>query len=82
MAALRSLKVETILDSSGAEWHRTSYGIVSPNALMLMREWANDCLWGESSDDPDFIWNLSPLAVIRGIAANYCGGIEGFLRTL
>jgi hypothetical protein len=82
MAALRSFEIESITDECGAIWHRTSYGIVSPSALQEMRAWVSDCVWSESSDDPDFVWNLSPATVIRGIARAFDGGIEGFLRTL
>ncbi len=44
-----------------------------------MRDWAKDCVWAEDSDS-DFIDNLSDMQVIKGVEANYDGGLTQFIN--
>lgn len=44
-----------------------------------MRDWVKDCQWGDIEEED--VDNMSDEELIRGVNANYSGGINEFVRT-
>lgn len=51
---------------------------ITPDDLKQMREWAKDCQWAEDYT-PEEIDELPDMTILRGIDANYDGGVYDFI---
>jgi hypothetical protein len=54
---------------------------MTERVLAEMRSWAMDCQWADIEDDAELL-ELPADAIVRGIARNYAGGLEGFLADM
>lgn len=51
---------------------------LTPEQVEAGREWISECEWKDL--EPEDIAHLSPLQIVKGVANNYEGGWEEFLR--
>lgn len=54
--------------------------LLSPEELKAAREWLAECVWPDV--EPEEFATLPELAIVRGIARHWDGGIEDFKRTV
>jgi hypothetical protein len=55
-----------------------------PIAIDLAKDWAKDCQWRETEEDPEnsFIDEIEPRSSLRLINRHYDGGLQGFLQDI
>lgn len=66
-------------NTNDAQTHKSisKFGVISLEVVDQMREWALDCQWREDADE---ISEMSADEIIRGVNANYDGGVKEFIR--
>ena len=56
-----------------------AFAMQNPDVINKMRDWIADCEWNDLPKDE--ISELDPVDIIKGVEANFDGGLEEFFKT-